>query len=234
MHARTDAAHEILDGVRLRRTVTATVSAALAVVGLTACQTKIGLAASAEGQRLTDSTLSSFVQPGAKTYTDSSSGTAVTVTPKVFALQNWVDNQIFASVVSKHGGAATTAELATARSTVLGSHTAADYQKYYGGLGYTHTFAGLILDQSAILVVLVERLAHTSATNAIQLLNSGQSGAALLKSITASKPQVTISPRYGTWNATNLALTSDAGSGAPAFVSFPGSGKATVVPGTTP
>lgn len=218
--------------MKLRRTLTAVTTAALALGMLTACQTKIGLAASAEGSRLTDSTLSSYVKPGAKPYTDQNSGQQVT--PKIFALQNWIDNAIFGSVVTKHGGAATAQELSTARSAVLGTHTLADYQKFYGGLGYTKPFAQLILDQSALLVVMVERLAHTSAANAIQALNSSQIGSTLLKTINASHPKVVVSSRYGTWDAQRLAVTSDPGAGAPGFVTFPGSGKTSVEPGTTP
>jgi hypothetical protein len=218
--------------VKLRRTLTAVTTAALGLGLLTACQTKIGLAASVEGQRLTDSALSGYVQPGASPYSDQNTGQQVT--PKIFVLQNWIDNQIFATVVDKHGGPATAPELSTARSAVLGTHTLADYQKFYSGQGYTRPFAQLIIDQSALLVVMVERLAHTSAANAIQALNSNQIGATLLKTINALHPKVDVSSRYGTWDAKHLALTSDPGAGAPAFVTFPGSSKTSVEPGTTP
>jgi hypothetical protein len=220
--------------VKLRRLLTAAVTGVLALGVLTACETKVGLAASAEGQRLTNSSLAGFVQPGAKPYTDNSTNPPTTVTPKLFALENWIDNQIFASTVAKHGGAATPAELSTARSAVLGSHTVADYQKFYGSQGYTKPFADLILDQSALLVVLVERLAHTSAANAIQALNSSQIGSTLLKTITATNPKVEVSPRYGAWIPSKLSLSTDPGAGAPSFVMFPGSSKTTVEPGTTP
>ena len=220
--------HEILDGVRFRRTLTAVSLAALAVSGLSACQTKIGLAASAAGHRLSDSDLASYIKAGAKPYTDQGSGTKVT--PKLYALENWVDAQLFADTVTKHGGAPSAQELTAARAAVLGSRTIDDYTKFYGGLGYTPSFSELIIGQSTMLVILVERLGQVSATDAIQVLQGGQAGSTLLKTVAATKPQVTINPRYGAWDPAHLSLSADPAAGTPGFVTFPGANKNTDLP----
>lgn len=226
-------AHEILDGVKFRRMLSVTALIALGLAGLTACQSKFGLAASVDGARLSDSGLSGYVQPGAKPYTDSSTGASVT--PKLFALQNWIDTRIIESAVEKHGAPTSDQELSQARTVVLGSHTVAEFEKYYDGLGYTNAFAKLILDQSATFVVLAERVAHVSAAKALGVLSSnGQPRANVLAAIKNAHAKVEVSPRYGEWDATNLALSSDAGSGSPNFVRFPGKNNQNTEPTTTP
>ncbi len=209
--------------MRFRRTLTAVSLAALAMTGLSACQTKIGLAASASGHRLSDSDLAKYIKPGAAPYTDQSSGAKIT--PKLYALENWVDDQLFADTVTKNGGAPTTQDLTAAKSAVLGSRTADDYSKFYGGLGYTNAFSDLIINQSSMLVILVERLGKVSATDAIKILQGGQAGSTLLKAVAATKPQVTISPRYGAWDPAHLNLSVDPAAGTPGFVTFPGSSQ---------
>jgi hypothetical protein len=221
-------AHEILDGVRFRRTLTAASLAALAMTGLSACQTKIGLAASASGHRLSDSDLAKYIKPGAAPYADQSSGAKVT--PKLYALENWIDDQLFTDAVTKHGGAPTAQDVTAAKSAVLGSRTSEDYTTFYGGLGYTPSFSDLIINQSTMLVVLVERLGKVNATDAIKILQSGQASAPLLKAVTATKPQVTVSPRYGAWDPAHLSLSADPGAGTPGFVTFPGAATSSDLP----
>ena len=103
--------------MRLRRTLTVAVLAAIAVSGLSACQNKVGVAASVAGERLSDSQLSTYVKPGAAPYADQS-GTG-TVVPKVYAVQNWMEDRLFVRAVANKGGPATKAELLSARAAVL-------------------------------------------------------------------------------------------------------------------
>jgi hypothetical protein len=213
-------AHEIVWDVRFRRTLSAATLAVLAAGTLTACQTKVGLAASAAGHRLTDSQLASYVQAGAKPYTDQNSSTPVV--PKLFALENWINLELFSAAVEHRGGAATPAELDTARTAILGGRSDSDFEKAYTKLGYTAKLADLILDQGSALVVLVERLAPgLSPQQAISALQSGQAGSLLVKAVNDKKPQVDVSPRYGTWDPSRLALSQDPNAGAPSFVHFP-------------
>lgn len=221
-------AHDILDGVRFRRTLTAVSLAALAMTGLSACQTKIGLAASASGHRLSDSDLAKYIKAGAAPYTDQSSGAKVT--PKLYALENWIDDQLFTDTAIKHGGAPSTQDLTAAKAAVLGSRSSDDYTTFYGGLGYTPSFSDLIINQSSMLVILVERIGDVSATDAIKILQSGQAGPTLLKAVSATKPQVTVSPRYGAWDPKGLSLSADPSAGTPGFVTFPGSGQSSELP----
>jgi hypothetical protein len=212
--------HEILERVKLRRALTVVPLLALAMGVLTACETKVGLAASAAGDRLTNSGLSGFIKPGAKPYTDQSTGTKVT--PKLYALENWIDDRLFTSTLAAHGGAATPEETGAARTAVLGSQTPDDYAKFYGNLGYTRAFSELILDQSTTLVILVERLGDLGPSQAIDVLRNGQASTPLLQAVNATKPNVLVSPRYGEWDPNRLSLSAEPGSGVPGFVIFPG------------
>lgn len=210
--------------MRLRRTLTAAALAVVAATGLSACQSKVGLAASVGAQRLTDADLSGYVQPGTVPYTDQNTNS--TVVPKVYALQNWIQGKLFASAVAHKGGAATSGELGRARTAELGNQTIGQAEAFYDRLGYTKKFADLIVDQTAVLVVLVERIAPgITPEQAISALQSGQAGAELVKAITAAKTKVVVSSRYGSWDAKRVSLASTAGVGAPSFIRY-GTGTA--------
>jgi hypothetical protein len=209
--------------VRLRRVLTAASIAVLAAGGLSGCESKVGLAASASGQRLTNSDLSGYVKPGAQPYTDQSSQTVV---PKVYALGTWIDDRLFADTVAAHGRPATSAELSAARAAVLGTNSEADYQKAVAKQGYTRKFADLVLEQSSMLVVLVQRLGKVGPADALSILQSGQADSALLKAVDATKPEVQVSARYGEWDPTRLRMSTDPTAGVPDFVAFPATSSA--------
>jgi hypothetical protein len=219
--------------VRFRRTLSAATLAVLAMGGLSACQTKVGMAASAAGHRLSDSDLTTYVQAGAAPYTDQNSNT--TVVPKLFALENWVNLQLFTAAVTAKGGAPKPAELAGSKTAILGGRSMTAFEKIYTKLGYTKKLADLILNQGSTLVVLVERLAPgITADQAIQALQSGQAGATLVKTVNATKPKVVVSPRYGAWDPTLLSLNADPRAGLPNFVVKPGGSSSAVVPAPAP
>jgi hypothetical protein len=213
---------------RLRRTLSVAALAVVAITTLSGCHNKVGMAASVDGHRLTDTDLATYFKKGSVPYTDQN--THAQVVPKVYALENWIEGKVFEAAVAHKGGAVTSAELNTARAAVLGSRTIAQAETFYRKLGYTPKFAHLIVDQTAVLVVLVQRIARgISPQQAIGALQSNQAGTELLKAISAAKPKVAVSPRYGTWDNAKLTLTSTPGVGAPGFVRF-GTGSAAITP----
>lgn len=194
-------------------------AAVLAVAGLSACTSKVGQAAVVEGHRLSDSSLSSYLQTGAKVYTDSASNTSVV--PKLYVLESWIDDQLFQRAVEAKGGAIQAGELSTVRGLVLGTGTVADVSKYYRKLGYADRFAALFVHEQEMVVLLVKRLAPTLPdSQVIPALQSGQVGSALLAAVAKLKPDVSVSGRYGKWDAKKLSLTQTAGAGLPGFVTF--------------
>lgn len=203
--------------MNFRRALSAAVLALTAVGVLAACDSKIGVAASVNGTRLSDGDLNSYVQSGAEPYTDQSNGQ--TVAPKVFALQNWIRNALVEHAAEAKGGPITPAELGAARAALLNGRPISDAEKSYRRLGYTNKLADLVVDQSARLVVLLERaVPGLDATTAIQGLQSGQAGSVLFKAINQSHPQVELSTRYGTWDDKSLTISAQDGAGLPDFV----------------
>lgn len=187
--------------------------------GLSACQTKVGLAASAAGHRLSDTDLNSYIKAGAEPYTEQGATTATV--PKVFALGNWINLKLFTAAVESKGGAPKSSELAVAETSILGGRSAAAFEKLYTGRGYTKKFGELILRQGATLIVLIERIAPGITTaQAISALQSGQANAELIKAVNAKNPKVEVSRRYGTWEPKNLALSAEPAAGLPSFVHY--------------
>ena len=212
---------EIVSTVRFRRALTVLTLAVLAASTLTACQTKIGQAADVAGTTLSDSALSELVKPGATPYTDQSGAQVV---PKLNALTTWVRNELLKATIATKGGPVTTDELNAARNVVIDSGVPTQAAKANHGYGYAPGFFDLLTEQYTLLVVLIERLAHTSdAAKAFNLLQSGQANNAFASAIVAAKTKVDISPRYGTWDPSVLAVSSFAKhphAGAPEFVHF--------------
>jgi hypothetical protein len=210
--------HEILDRVRARRLLSLVAAAALATVALTGCQTKVGLAASVNEVNLSDSDLSSYVQPGAKPFQTSSGQTIV---QKTFALQTWLLANNYAAAIEAHGGPATDAENAAARSAELGTHQISEVEAQFTPYGFTAKMGDLQLFELTRQVILTQRLLGHGATaqQAIAALQSSKiSSTQLHQAIQKAAPQVTVSPRYGTWSQDDLALRSEPRDGLPTFV----------------
>jgi hypothetical protein len=213
---RRPGAHEILTGVKCRRILTALTLAVLAMGALSACQTKVGQAAAANGATLSDSDLSSYLEPGTGPYTDSSGQHVV---PKILILTTWIRTQLLNAAIAAHGGAATSSELNAANSAVQAGNSIDQAEKAYAKYGYTNKFGDLLFDQTVRLVVLVERLSKTNdPTKALQLLSGGQAGNAIGSTIVATHTPVEVSPRYGEWDARSLAVDGSAKAGVPDFV----------------
>ena len=71
------------------RVLTAAVVAVLACAGLSACRTKVGLAATADGHRITESQVNAYVTRNAQPVQvqDASSGASTQMAPRTYALQ---------------------------------------------------------------------------------------------------------------------------------------------------
>lgn len=209
--------------MKLRRVLSVVALVVVAAVGLTACDSKIGVAASVNGQTLTSSDLGSFVQPGTAPYRDSQTG--ATVIPKAYALETWIRTRLIAGAVAAKGGPPTPAELNAARSAVLNGSDISVPEQSYIKQGYTAKLADLVVDQNAYLLLLIERLLghNATASDALAALQSRKIGdAQLLGAIHATNPQVIVSTRYGVWQPEKFSLKSGPGVGRPTFVQIAG------------
>jgi hypothetical protein len=185
---------------------------------LTGCQTKVGLAASVNGTELTDSDLSSYVKPGAQSFQTNSGATIV---QKTFALQTWLVAQNYAAAIEANGGRATAAEDGAARALELGSHQISEVEAQFTKYGFTAKMGDLQLFELTRQIILTQRLLGNgaSARQAVAALQSSRiTPTRLHQVIEKAAPKVTVSPRYGTWSAANLALRSQPRDGLPTFV----------------
>jgi hypothetical protein len=204
--------------VRVRRLLSLVAAAVVVTVGLTGCQTKIGQAASVNGTDLTDSDLSSYVQPGAVPFKTSSGATIV---QKTFALQSWLLAQNYAAAIEANGGRATPAEDAAARAVELGTHQISEVEAQFTPYGFTAKMGDLQLFELTRQVILTQRLLGNgaSARQAVAALQSSRiTSTRLHQVIQKAAPKVSVSPRYGTWSSANLALQSQPRDGLPTFV----------------
>ncbi len=204
--------------VRVRKFGAAAV-AVLAVAGLSSCDSKVGQAAVVDGHRLSDSNLSGYVQAGAKSYADPNSGKSVV--PKLQALDSWIIDRIVEDTVEAHGGPVTPAELSRSRSIALGKRTIGDLTKVYSKQGFTDRFAELLLHEQQMVVLLAKRLVPTIADSQIlSALSNQQFGSKIVTTVQQSHPAVSLSARYGAWDAKNLTLIQTRGAGLPSFITF--------------
>jgi hypothetical protein len=195
-------------------------AAVLASGALTGCQTKVGLAASVNGTELTDSDLSSYVQPGAEPFRTSSGATIV---QKTFALQTWLLAQNYVAAIEANGGRATAVEDGAARALELGSHQISEVEAQFTRSPYRFTakMGDLQLFELTRQIILTQRLLGNGASpqEAIAALQSSRiTSTRLHEVIQKAAPKVTVSPRYGTWSTNNLSLRSQPRDGLPTFV----------------
>lgn len=204
--------------MKARRTLSLVAAAVFAAVGLTGCQTKVGLAASVNDAQLTNSELASYVKPGAKPVKTSSGQTIV---QKTFALQSWLLGHNYAAAIVAHGGPVTPAEDAEARAAELGTHQMSEVEAQFTPYGFTAKMGDLQLFELTQEVILAKRLLGPGATaqSAIAALRNNKITATRMHgAIQDAAPTVIVSPRYGVWSPDNLALRSELHDGLPTFV----------------
>jgi hypothetical protein len=198
------------------RAIGALVSAAAAVTVLAGCQTKVGQAAVVNGTELSDSKLSQYVTKQAVPF---SAGTTQ-ITPKVFAVESWIDTTLFEQAIAKHGGPPTSAERTQYEGLVFSGSSPDQIIKTYTDKGFTAAMAQLRIREQADFLLLAHRLHPKLDTTQIQQGVQGSLGNEVIGEIAKLGKNVTVSARYGKWDAKNLAMTTDVGSGLPSFITF--------------
>ncbi len=184
-----------------------------AVLLLSACQSNVGLAAKVGDTRIGESDVTRYVTAQATPYTDANSGQQVV--PKTYALNILIQVDLLQRTVVANGGAPSPSELATARAAVLSGTPAQQVTDYYTQHGFSQAMGELVLQSLTLQQVLSTRASTTSGNDLIALVRK-------------LNVPVTVSPRYGSWNAANLAL--DSGGGLPSFLSLQTSAPASAAP----
>jgi hypothetical protein len=162
---------------------------ALAGIGLTACDSKAGSAAVVNGSRISETSLNQYITPNAKPITGSDGSS----TPaRQFVLGALVRNEVFSRMLAvTPGGQPSKAELDKAKATVLSGTTEQSLTQNVTQSGLDATFTQQYLRELEQLTILQGRV-----TTQAQLTDT----------INKAKLDVSVSPRYGSWNTGSLAV----------------------------
>jgi hypothetical protein len=190
---------------RSRKLAGVLVVAALAVTGLSACQSRVGAAAFVGSTRISESTVGKYVNRNATESTDQSSGALESPKSEVLdtlIISDLIDRVIATKPAYQPSGAA----LDTARTAALAQIGAPSVPALESGLesqGFTKSFADFYLDEQAKIALLTADLKDTD-------------GSVLFKAVNDLHVKVSVSPRYGDWNEAQLSVST--GPSTPSFL----------------
>lgn len=177
----------------------------LACVGLTGCDSKAGTAAVVGGHKISESDLSSYLHPDAPPVRSSDGSSSIAA--KTFALQYLVQNEVFPALLAANGSPVTAADLATAKSSVLRGSDERVLVDQITKSGFTSKFEPIVLRNHELLTILRAKLTSNEQATA---------------AITRLKENISISPRYGSWDPQSLSLVGVGKKQLPSVLSFEG------------
>lgn len=169
-----------------------------ALLALAGCRVQPGAAAFVGDQRISEGAVEALVTSSVPA---TSSSTPGQLPPRAQVVSTLVGTQVLRDYLSvTDGGLPSQAELAANRdqafNTVTGSAIPdlGTLTTAVEKLGFDATFVGAYIDQVEVEYVVIQRTKATSL-------------AELGKAVTARTPAVRISPRYGAWDPSQLALS---------------------------
>jgi hypothetical protein len=201
-----------------RAKVVAVAAVAAAALGLTACSSNAGQAAVVGGQRISETTVANYLNPKGPTAAAVSAivSNGGTFQSRSEALTDLIREKIFELALRRTGKFPSEATIAKQHdlvasqefsSTDTGAKFDQDLTKQVVALGFRPSFTQVLVRSGELQYLFIKRIKPKS--NAV--LN------AKLRSLGIT---VTVSPRYGRWNATGYTLTETPQVGLPGFVTF--------------
>ncbi len=181
------------------RAIGALVVAAAAIVGLSACQTKVGQAAVINGERISDSELATYATRSGPTASALAAAKqqGTPIEPRVQALTSLLQEQLFLHVLRKTGGVPKDSELAAlhdeAAQRLLGGQTTtgdafdAVLGKQVRSYGFTDKFTTLVLHVAELEDTIINRTKVTSFPE-------------LAAKVGQYPVPISVSGRYGSWD----------------------------------
>jgi hypothetical protein len=202
--------------VRARPLGVAAVLAAVATL-LTSCRSNVGVAATVNGHRISESTVNKYVtqegaDPSLAAQAASQGGLPL---PRTIILQTLVDERLYERALAVNGGVPTSGQLAAAHDqavqqqfglTSVGRALDRDAGKSLDSLGIDPSFGPTVVRYSELFFILVQDRLK---------VQTQQEFAAVLRK---SGAQVRINPRYGKWKANTQSLNSSSRAGLPDYL----------------
>jgi hypothetical protein len=189
------------------RGVAVATAAVLAVTGLAGCRTNVGVAATVEGHRITESDVNQYVTAKSQPLKSTSqSGATESIAPRPFVLNILIKQRLYLALLRKTPkGVPSDGEIAAAVQSELKGRSYRAVAEGLGVKGYTSAFDRFIV-QFGVL--------------GGRLDSDVQSGVDVSGIAAKLKFPVSVNPRYGTWNPKQFNLTSGTTAGLPSFVTL--------------
>lgn len=197
--------------MRVRKLSAVAAVTALVVLGLTACDSKVGVAAVVDGHRITDSQVAGYLTPDAQPFTEQgSNGGSTQIPQRSFVLNVLIQERLLNKVIKRlPNGGPKESDISQEIKTELQGHTPAEAAKLSGVIGYTPQFVDKWV-RDVVLNNVISSLIQQGTVDGHKLLDK-------------LSFDVTVSGRYGSWDAKTYSLQSNRGDGLPGFLTFHGS-----------
>jgi hypothetical protein len=204
-----------------RRILTTALAATLAVAGLAGCQSNVGVAARVNGHRITESSVNSYLERTGvdKTLASQANAQGQPISaPRSQVLQTLIQEQIFRKVLADQGIHPTASDLAKVhdqaaasvmQTQLTGTELDTALDKRLPAFGIKSSFRPTLLRTQQLEYLFLKKVGD-------------QAQAALTK----ANVHVSVSPRYGAWDAKTLSLAAERA--LPSFVTpqpTPGAGS---------
>jgi hypothetical protein len=168
------------------------VATVLAVVGLTGCKTNVGTAATVDGHRITETGVNDYIRPGSQPVQEqSASGATVTIAARSFVLNELIYDRLGLKLITAlpQYRTFTSGQLDARLVADLAGETPKKAAESLGLKGYPTPFYRIVLRVQEL-----QKLIQAAA----------QGGANITSVIRNLHFPVSVNPRYGSWNKTNL------------------------------
>ncbi len=167
----------------------------LAAAALTACQSHVGAAAFVGSDRISESTVATYVSRSAKITADSN-GTPES--PMTDVINTLIRAKLLDEALRSIGAYPDPAALATAVATTL-TNTGVDSVEQLAdtadGAGFTRAYAPIYVDEQAKLMILINTVKDPG------------DGSAVVAVINKLHKKITVNPRYGVWTDSSLSVS---------------------------
>lgn len=189
------------------RSVAVVAAAVLAATGLAGCRTNVGVAATVEGHRITESDVNRYITAKSQPLTSTSqSGARESIAARPFVLNILIKARLYTALLKKTPkGVPSSGQLAAATTAALKGRSYRTVAEGLGVKGYTPAFDKLIVGFG----VLGGRLDADV-----------QSGVDVQTLAAKLKFPVSVNPRYGRWDPKGFNLAADSAAGLPSFVTL--------------
>lgn len=203
-----------LSGIRV---VAAALLAVLAAASLAACRTNVGTAATVNGERISETSVTDYLSgkpPSSALVQQAKAAGQDLIAARVLVLQYEIEQRLYERTLRRNGGVPTSSQLGSIRddavSLLAGNGqpiTDAQLRTQFENLGVSRSFVPRFLRTLELEYVVIRRL---------QLSQRSELSAA----VTKAGAEVSASPRYGTWDAAELSLRSTGAAGRPAYLTL--------------